>query len=165
MPETLIALTEIDLAGLCRLNNEFAAETSQLTEAEMDRLTGMAFYARGVVGGSAKGPDAMLIALDETASYDNPNFEFFRGRHDRFVYIDRLITASHAQRRGLGRRLYEDLFERARSAGQTIVGCEVNLDPPNPGSDAFHERLGFVEAGRGRLKNGKVVRYLEFRLS
>ena len=28
------------------------------------------------------------------------------------------------------------------------VAAEVNVDPPNPDSYAFHERLGFVEVGR-----------------
>ena len=36
--------------------------------------------------------------------------------------------------------------------------------PPNPASDAFHERLGFVEVGQARLRNGKFVRYLELRV-
>ena len=32
--------------------------------------------------------------------------------------------------------------------------------PPNPGSDAFHAALGFVEAGQAEHPDGKVVRYL-----
>jgi predicted GNAT superfamily acetyltransferase len=169
MPDPLVSLREIDLTRLCELNNQFGAETSMLTEAEISRLISMEFYGAAVVGGSTETPDAMridamLIAFDQAASYDNPNFDFFRSRHARFVYIDRMITATHAQRRGLGRRLYEDLFVKARTAGHGIVGCEVNLDPPNPGSDAFHERLGFAEVGQATLQNGKTVRYLEFHL-
>jgi predicted GNAT superfamily acetyltransferase len=164
MPDALVSLREIDLASICRLNNQFGAETSLLTEAEMSRLIGMSFYGKAAVGDSIESPDAVLIALDQAAPYDNPNFDFFRSRHASFVYIDRMITATRAQKRGLGRRLYEDLFEKAREAGQEIVGCEVNLDPPNPASDAFHERLGFEEVGRATLQNGKTVRYLEFRL-
>jgi len=160
----MVSLREIDLEAVCRLNNQFAAETSWLTEIGMRQLIGLSFYACGVVADPAAALDAMLIALDQTAPYENENFEFFRGRQERFVYVDRVITASHAQGRGLGRQMYEDLFQRARAAGQSIVGCEVNLAPPNPGSDAFHERLGFVEVGRARLKNEKLVRYLEFRL-
>ena len=163
MPDNLVSLREIDLTSLCRLNNQFSAETSLLTDEGMQRLLEMAFYAVGVAEGSD--PDALLIAFDQAAPYDNPNFEFFRSRHESFVYIDRMITASHAQRRGLGRQLYEGLFARAREAGHSIVGCEVNLDPPNPGSDAFHERLGFAEVGQATLQNGKTVRYLEFRLA
>jgi predicted GNAT superfamily acetyltransferase len=91
----------------------------------------------------------------------NENFQFFQQRFERFVYIDRVITASYARRRGLARKLYEDLFARARAADHSTVGCEVNLDPPNAGSDAFHASLGFEEVGRNRLENGKTVRYLQ----
>ncbi len=38
--------------------------------------------------------------------------------------------------------------------------CEVNHAPPNPGSDAFHARMGFGEIGRAVLSGGKTVRYL-----
>ncbi len=57
--------------------------------------------------------------------------------------------------------LYETLFERARAAGQEQVVCEVNADPPNPASDAFHAALGFVEVGSAPLASGKTVRYFQ----
>jgi predicted GNAT superfamily acetyltransferase len=41
-----------------------------------------------------------------------------------------------------------------------MICCEVNLDPPNPASDAFHASLGFHEIGSAAMSNGKVVRYL-----
>jgi predicted GNAT superfamily acetyltransferase len=65
-----------------------------------------------------------------------------------------------ARGRGYARRLYDDLFDRAGEAGHAIVGCEVNSDPPNPASDAFHAALGFAEVGRAKIPNGKTVRYL-----
>ena len=37
--------------------------------------------------------------------------------------------------------------------------CEVNAEPPNPASDAFHAALGFTEVGQATLNRGKVVRY------
>jgi len=41
------------------------------------------------------------------------------------------------------------------------VVCEVNLDPPNPVSDAFHATLGFAEVGHQALQGtSKTVRYL-----
>ena len=159
IPDGIVDLAGLELAAFTRLNNQHARETSWLSEEEFERLVGIAFYARGFE--SDADADAFLIALEETALYRNPNFEFFLARHARFVYIDRIITANHARRRGLARRLYDDLFVRARGAGHAVVGCEVNLDPPNPGSDSFHARLGFVEVGRARLENGKTVRYLE----
>jgi predicted GNAT superfamily acetyltransferase len=66
-----------------------------------------------------------------------------------------------AQRgRGVARQLYEDLFDAARSSGRGRVVCEVNSDPPNPASDAFHARLGFAVVGTAHLADrGKTVRY------
>ena len=51
----------------------------------MARLIQTAFYARGF-----SGMEAFLIAFDDAASYANPNFEFFKVRWNRFVYIDRV---------------------------------------------------------------------------
>jgi uncharacterized protein len=168
----IVDLEELDLPGLHQLNNLFAAETSYLGPKEMRDLLGMAFYARGVVDkthdrvvGESRKLDAFLIGFDQRAEYVNANFAFFRRRWERFVYIDRVITAEHAMRRGLARGLYEDLFLQAATAGHTVVGCEVNLLPPNPGSDAFHARMDFVEVGRADLANGKTVRYLERELA
>jgi predicted GNAT superfamily acetyltransferase len=166
MATAIADLREFHMAELCALNNVHASETSFLSEVRLSELVEMSFYARGFPGPGAflLSPDAFLLAMDESSPYDNANFQFFQRHHERFVYIDRMITARHARRQGLARRLYEDLFARARSAGHTIVGCEVNLDPPNPGSDAFHERLGFESAGQATLENGKTVRYLQRRL-
>jgi predicted GNAT superfamily acetyltransferase len=152
----VLDLKQLDAADLCRLNNEHAVETSLLSETEMLGLIQTAFYARGF-----SGMEAFLIAFDDAAPYANANFEFFKLRWDRFVYIDRVITARHAQRKGLARRLYMDLFERALAAGHSLVGCEVNVVQPNPASDAFHASLGFEEAAVRRLESGKTVRYLE----
>jgi predicted GNAT superfamily acetyltransferase len=156
----LVELGDCDLAAVCALNNVFAQETSYLTEPEMSQLLRIAFYARGFAEQDGQ-LGAFLIALDERADYANANFAFFRARRKRLVYIDRVITAEHAMRQGLARRLYEDLFLRATAEQQTVVGCEVNLLPPNPASDAFHARMSFVEVGTAQLPNGKTVRYLE----
>jgi len=121
------------------------------------RLSRMAFHARQV--GEA---DAFLIALDQDADYDNPNFRWMRSRFDRFVYVDRVVVSPAARGRGLAGALYAELFTTAKGAGHTRIVCEVNSDPPNPASDAFHARLGFVEVGAAVLPGGeKTVRYLQ----
>jgi predicted GNAT superfamily acetyltransferase len=73
-----------------------------------------------------------------------------------------VVAASGRGRgRGLARRLYLDLFERATRGGHICVVCEVNSEPPNPASDAFHAALGFAEVGSASIHNGsKTVRYL-----
>jgi len=49
----------------------------------------------------------------------------------------------------------------AHAAALPILACEVNLDPANPGSMAFHVKQGFRPAGEATdPRNGKRVRYL-----
>ena len=101
------------------------------------------------------------MAFDQGADYDSPNYLWFRDRYPRFVYVDRIVVDPAMRKRGLANRLYEDLFRVANDAGHDRVVCEVNSDPPNPASDAFHAALGFTEVGHATLHAGtKTVRYL-----
>jgi uncharacterized protein len=137
------------------LNNEHAEELSWLEPAELGRLLSQAFFARRI--GEV---EAFMIGFDQDADYDSPNFLWFRERYPRFAYVDRIAVADHARGRGHARRLYEAFFDHARRAGYEIAVCEVNLDPPNPPSDAFHAALGFEEIGSAAIRGGtKTVRY------
>jgi uncharacterized protein len=153
--EELAAQGDLSRA-LLALNNAFAAELSWLDQDKLSSLVSEAFAAQriGVV-------DAMLIAFDQDAAYDSPNFLWFRSRYPRFVYVDRIVVAPAARGRGLARRLYRDLFDSASAAGHSVIVCEVNRDPPNPASDAFHAALGFTAVGSAALPGGaKTVTYL-----
>jgi uncharacterized protein len=146
-----------DEAAILALNRAHVAETSTLEAAELRSLLAQAFH----VGTCDRGREAFLIALDQDAVYLSPNFLWFKSRHERFVYIDRIIVAPAQRGRGLARLLYEELITAAARARHTLIGCEVNMEPPNPASDAFHAALGFAEAGRAVLPGGaKRVRYL-----
>lgn len=139
------------------LNNAHAAQLSWLEAHRLSHLLAQAFFARRV--GAV---EAFMIGFDETADYDSPNFLWFKARHPRFAYVDRIAVDAAARGRGHARRLYEAFFDHARAAGHTLVACEVNAVPPNPGSDAFHAALGFAEAGRGSVYGGtRTVRYYE----
>jgi hypothetical protein len=148
-------------AALLALNNAHAQELSWLEPERLEHLVREAFYARRI--GDL---DAFLIAFDQGAKYDSPNFLWFRQRYPRFVYVDRIVTAASARGRGYAQQLYFDLFEQAARAGHERVACEINLSPPNPGSDAFHAALGFAEVGSAAIHGGaKTVRYLARALS
>src|SRR3954469_6950424 len=122
------------------LNNAHAKELSWLAPERVQYLAPHAFAARKI--GAV---DAFLLAFDQDADYDSPNFLWFRARYPRFVYVDRIVVAASARGRGHARRLYDDLFQHALRAGHERVVCEVNREPPNPASDAFHAALGFTE--------------------
>lgn len=147
-------------AAVLVLNNTHAVELSWLEGDRLGALLRQSFYARRF-GHLA----AFLIAFDERADYDSPNYLWFRQRYPRFVYVDRIAVDRAARHQGLARLLYEDLFREAVAAGHEMVGCEVNSDPPNPASDAFHAGFGFAEVGRASIHGGaKSVRYLARRL-
>ena len=155
-----ISRTESLGKALLALNNAHAQELSWLEPERLEQLVGRAFLARRI--GDL---DAFLLAFDQDAAYDSPNFLWFRARYPRFVYVDRIVVASSARGRGCARRLYHDLFEHAARAGHQRVVCEVNIRPPNPASDAFHAALGFVEVGAATVHDGaRTVRYLSYAL-
>ena len=142
--------------ALLALNNAHAQELSWLEAERLEYLIGEAFLAKRI--GRL---DAFLLAFDQDARYDSPNFTWFRARYPRFVYVDRVVVAPSARGRGCARRLYADLFEHAVRAGHDRVVCEVNTIPPNAASDAFHAALGFVEVGTASVYDGsRTVRYL-----
>ncbi|CCV14414.1 GNAT family N-acetyltransferase [Mesorhizobium sp. STM 4661] len=154
-PSPIVRVSPQDEPAILALNNEHAAELSWLDAERLSFLLGEAFHARRI------GPlEAFIMTFDQDADYDSPNFLWFRERYKRFVYVDRVVVAGHARGRGHARRLYEDLFDHVARAGQTIVTCEVNAEPPNPASDAFHAALGFAEVGDAVIHGGKkAVRY------
>ena len=97
------------------LNNEHAEELSWLDAGRLVELVGRAFLARRIGVG-----DAFLLAFDQDADYDSPNYLWFRSRYPRFVYVDRIVVARSARGRGCARRLYSDLFEHAARAGHDL---------------------------------------------
>jgi hypothetical protein len=156
--EDVCDLGPADYAGVLALNNANAQETSVLNETTLAAIMDLAFYTRGV----ERGATAFLIGLDHLAAYDNENFAWLKAARDSFVYVDRVIVAESARGKGIARLLYEDLFAKARVAGHVRVVCEVNVEPPNAASVAFHEALGFVPIGEATILGGaKRVRYFE----
>jgi predicted GNAT superfamily acetyltransferase len=155
---TSLSLNTASLPLLRALNNEHAQELSFADAARFSHLVANAFFAAHI------STEAFLIAFDQDADYDSENFLWFSQRFSRFIYVDRVVTAAVARGRGHAAALYEALFAAARVAGHERITCEINADPPNPGSEAFHAKFGFKEIGSAVLPNGKTVRYYERRL-
>ena len=148
--------------AILALNNAHAAELSLLDASALRALLDGAFYAKRI--GDL---EAFIIALDENhREYDSPNYRWFQARMPHFIYVDRVVVSANARGKGHARRLYVDLIDRARAAGHHVLVCEVNLDPPNPASDAFHAALGFEQIGTAKVHEmEKSVRYFALRLT
>jgi predicted GNAT superfamily acetyltransferase len=114
-----------------------------------------------VVVESGGEPAGFVLGMPPDLAYESENYLYFSVRARElgrsFIYVDRIVLLPALQSRGLGPRLYDAVFEEARRVGAAEVLCEVNVEPPNPGSLAFHTRLGFVEVGRQETHGGENV--------
>ena len=148
-----------DYGVVLELNDAALPHVSSLTEAELIALAGECFSFRvAVVDGAVAG---FLNALGPGKDYRSLNYRWFCDRYASFVYIDRIVVAPQCNGMGIGRALYADLERAARAYAAPgvapILTCEVNLEPPNPGSMAFHKKLGFAEVGQLVADEGKLV--------
>lgn len=156
-----------DLDAALALNDEWVPEVGEIDAARLAHLVDQASLALVAVDADADA-DAdgallgLVIVMAPGADYDSPNYRYFEqaraaGELGEFRYVDRVVVATAAHRRGVGRRLYDAVFDHAREHGATTVTCEVNVEPPNPVSTAFHSSLGFVEVGRQSNYDGAVT--------
>lgn len=151
-------LTAADLPQLLRLNTAAVPAVNEIDLAEMTELLTQARLAGGVV--DDEHPDAVLgfvLALPPGLDYASENYRWFSARGESFLYVDRIVVGEGRRSAGLGALLYQAVFDAATADGASEVDCEVNVEPPNPGSLAFHGRLGFGELGRQATKGGSVV--------
>jgi len=144
-----------DLETILALNCEWERVTSPLTLDALSRLHNLATaHLVAVEGDSVLG---FLLAFGPGVGYDSPNYRWFDDVSDDFLYIDRVVVSSAAQRSGVGAALYSEVFDRAREQGVSRVVCEVDIEPLNAASDAFHRRRGFVEVGTQSVAAGSKV--------
>ena len=100
---------------------------------------------------------AFAIAIAPGAPYDSRNYGWFSARLERFLYLDRIAVASSFRRRGIATQIYEAMESTAGSFGRMV--CDVNVEPPNDASMAFHATRGYREIGRLQHP-GKLVALL-----
>ena len=123
-----------DLDWILALNKEHETELSPLGRGDLALMLDQAALAR-----VAAPEAAFLIAFDADADYDRENFLWFRERQHRFLYVDRVAVSAVRRRLGLARRLYRDLFDRARRADYQVVCAEVNASIPPTRASALPE--------------------------
>ena len=149
-------LTELDIAQLVSINNEGYPAVPLSTVEEMETLFKKCLYRRGAVD-DGMNLVGFVLALGPGVDYSSENYAFFEARFDHHFYIDRVVLSDEARGLGVGTLLYDDLFAFAKAHSYDTVTCEVNLEPPNPGSLRFHRRFGFVDIDQQATKGGSVV--------
>ena len=146
------------LDDVLALNERHVELTSPLSRERLVQLVGWADRACVVdVDGSFAG---FVLTFAGGSAYDGENFGWFEqwGRdrhpdHPDLAYLDRVVVHEDFRRRGLASRVYDELES---TCGRPVMTLEVNLDPPNEPSLAFHRGRGYAEVGQ-RDSGGHLV--------
>ena len=147
--------TSADFPAILDLNEVFVSVLSPLDNERLARLHAQAALHRVIERDGRI--EAFLLVFREGADYDSPNYRWFTQRYARFLYVDRIVVAGDTQARGVGSRLYREVYALALRDGVPLITCEFDLEPPNPASERFHARRGFREVGRQQLDGGRKV--------
>ncbi len=102
-------------------------------------------------------PLGFVILIRPGTAYPSDNYAWFERNFERHLYIDRIAVSEAARGRGVGAALYDAALAIADEVGEERLTCEVNEDPPNPQSMAFHAALGFQFLKSRASRSGKVV--------
>lgn len=149
-------MREADLEAVRELNDAAAPAINPIAADELKALFEMC-DVRLVATDRNHKLLAFLLSMGSGQPHKSENYRWFEDRGVRHQYIDRIVVSPLAKGTGIGTALYESVFDRARQRGASEVTAEVNIRPVNPGSLAFHERLGFRQLAEQETRNGTVL--------
>jgi uncharacterized protein len=156
-PDDLDALLDINAAGVPGVTPLVPEEIAGLVSGQV----------RCWVAEAAGSVSGYFIAYhtDTDEFYDGEEFVWFQRHYPSSLYVDQIAVAPAFQRAGIGILLYRIAIDYALGRGCEALVCEVNREPPNPGSLAFHRRLGFEPVGDLRTHDGRTVILLRLPLA
>lgn len=133
------------LDAVTALNAANVPAVGEADRAKIERLVDTSWLSLGAVSGEGT-LLGFCVVFEPGATYESVNYRWFHDRYDDFVYLDRVAVDEAARGHGIGRALYDEVARRA--ADRSWFTLEVNLEPRNDESLAFHQRLGFTEVGQ-----------------
>ena len=149
------------LDQVLEINNSNVPAVSELTQNEFEFDLEHCLYALMITDDSGDDLRAFCVTFAPGAPYQSSNYRWFSERYDNFVYLDRIAVASKYQNMGYGVELYGAVeYLMIKEGVASLLTCEVNLQPANPGSLRFHHRLGFIEVGQHESKPEFIVSML-----
>jgi predicted GNAT superfamily acetyltransferase len=154
-----------DVARVLEINNANTPGVSELTLSELETDITNCLHALAIDNEHGE-VCAFCITFAPDAPDAGANYRWFADRLESFVYLDRIAIDPTYQNLGLGVLLYQSVEqEMIDSAQHSLLCCEVNLEPPNPGSLRFHHRIGFTEVGQHSPQQNYVVSMLSKNLN
>ena len=137
-----------DVERVLEINNANTPGVSELTLSELETDIANCLHALAIDNEHGE-VCAFCITFAPDAPNAGVNHQWFAERYASFVYLDRIAIDPNYQNLGLGVLLYQSVEQQMiASAQHSLLCCEVNLEPPNPGSLRFHHRIGFTEVGQ-----------------
>ena len=97
-----------------------------------------------------------VVCLEAGAAYTSLNYKYISKKAKKFVYIDRIAIKDQHRRSGIGKSLYEIIFNYSEKF-ELPVYCEVNTKPINQPSLDFHKKIGFFKIGSKNFKDHSVA--------
>ena len=137
-------LEERDVAAVLALNELEVEKLAPMDEATLRRIHALADRFDVVdLDGDFVG---FVITVRPGSDYDSANYRWYAERYgDDYYYLDRVVMTEQSRGHGLGTQVYDALEKRAAPYGR--LALEVNIDPPNEVSLAFHTSRGFETVG------------------
>lgn len=147
-------ITPEDHADVLALNERHVELLAPMDEARLDELVGLADRSCVIEhDGQFAG---FVLTFRAGTPYDSVNFRWFTDRYrEGFYYLDRVVVHENFRRLGLGSVVYDELEAHAQDLAP-VFALEVNLDPPNEPSLAFHRQRGYARVGE-QVVDGHLV--------
>ena len=134
-----------DFSKVLEINNSNVPAVGELTLEKLHYLVEHSLHALVVEYHTICG---FCITFAPNAPYDSVNYQWFQDSYSDFVYLDRIAFDAQAQGKGFGKLLYSYIEQSMSTGVPRPLCCEVNTEPPNPGSLRFHQSIGFEEVGK-----------------
>jgi predicted GNAT superfamily acetyltransferase len=133
-------ITRADHADVLALNQANVELLAPLDQDRLEELLELADRADVIELDDAFA--GFVITFRHGTAYDSVNYRWFSETYDAFYYLDRVVLHERTRRRGLATRVYDEL---EAAADAPVFALEVNLEPPNEASLAFHRNRGFAQ--------------------
>jgi len=147
-----------DLQSILRINEESVHFLAPMDEARLHMLQSWSACIRvAEYEGKAAG---FLVTFEDGSDYDSVNYHWFSTHLKKFVYIDRIVIDQAYRGKGIGQQFYthlKDTQNHTQPQSCFWLAAEIDIEPRNDRSLAFHKQQGFVEVATQRAGLGKQV--------
>lgn len=159
---TIRPFHEVDTASILKLN---ANDVSVLSPMDQERFAQLHSQASQLLVASNPQQEvlAFLMGFKKGKDYDSPNYQWFSKNTEAFFYIDRVVVDVAARGQGIGKKLYQSIYQWATEQSITNIAAEIDIKPPNKASLKFHQDQGFKEVAQQSIHAGSKLVSLQIK--